>query len=219
MEKDEMLDLEIIDDLEEPKTDSTNQDDIFADRNDNEVNEKEVEQTIASNEEDVFKEVPPQVAEIKPEVAMEEFPQQSEEEKPVDVIEEVAEIKPAIAVEEEMPQVEEVKSPDIIEEITPQVTDENPTVAAEPNDEFTANEEDVIVANEIEELTNTKKLSKEELLGKTYNLSEELVNVKANEPDHEETDNKKSITFIAFLFIFLILFVMALPLISKMLSS
>ena len=79
-------------------------------------------------------------------------------------------------------------------------------------------EDDIIIASEIKEKTEEKRLSKEELLGKTYNLTEELKEIKI-EGEKDEINSKKSATFIAFLFIFLLLFVVALPLIVKIFSK
>ena len=71
------------------------------------------------------------------------------------------------------------------------------------------NEELVVETKEPEKM----QISKDELLEKTYNLSEDLQNV--DEKQEEEEDDKSVVIFIAFIFAFLALFILALPLISR----
>ncbi len=149
------------------------------------------------------------------------------EEEILDIEEEQLEDTP-----EEKPQVEsnfdpfaeaaptnEPKEEPVVEE---PVVEEPATEAAPTNDvEVTPviDEKEIINEEPSEKVAeaNPKKVDKEKMLENTHNLTEDIQEVKKQTaPEEEDTpDDKSVIIFIAFIFIFLALFVLALPTISR----
>jgi len=110
--------------------------------------------------------------------------------------------------EEEIDNSDQEKTPSTPVEENPMP--ENSEMKSENKAATEALNEELDAKKELE----TLRISKDELLEKTYNLSEDLENAAAKHEEEEE-DDKSVIIFIAFIFAFLASFILALPLISR----